>query len=486
VSFPIAEREAAEAASRLERGASRLETPSVRWNEWLQRSIADVSMMVTETEAGPYPYAGIPWFSAPFGRDGVITALECLWFDPSIARGVLSFLATTQATESIPEQDAEPGKILHEMHHGELAHLGEVPFGRYYGSVDATPLFVALAGAYYERTGDRDLVATLWPNVESALAWIDRASDSRGFLTYQRRSPRGLIHQGWKDSSDSVFHADGTLAPAPIALCEVQGYVHLAKLRAAELAAVLGLEERAAQLSAQARTLADRFRSAFWSDAIGSYVLALDGEGRPCQVRTSNAGQCLFTRIATAEHASCLAATLLRPEFFSGWGVRTVARGERRYNPMSYHNGSVWPHDNALLAWGLAQYGFKQEMLRVLNALFDASLYMDLRRMPELFCGFERRQDEGPTAYPVACTPQAWSAGSVLLLLQACLGLSVSSVSREIRFDRPLLPASLNELQIRDLRVGNAFVDIDLTRHGTDVGVNVLRREGPVEVLVVE
>jgi glycogen debranching enzyme len=486
VSFPAAEREAAEAASRLENGASRLETPSVRWNEWLARSIADVSMMVTETEAGPYPYAGIPWFSAPFGRDGVITALECLWFDPSIARGVLSFLAATQATESIPEQDAEPGKILHEMHRGELAQLGEVPFGRYYGSVDATPLFVVLAGAYHERTRDRDLVAALWPSVESALAWIDRASDARGFLTYQRRSPRGLVHQGWKDSADSVFHADGTLAPAPIALCEVQGYVHLAKLRAAELAAVLGLEDRAAQLAAQARTLGDRFRSAFWSDAIGSYVLALDGEGKPCEVRTSNAGQCLFTRVATPEHARCLAATLLRPEFFSGWGVRTVARGERRYNPMSYHNGSVWPHDNALLAWGLALHGFKQEMLRVVNALFDASLYMDLRRMPELFCGFERRPDEGPTAYPVACTPQAWSAGSVLLLLQACLGLSVSAVSGEIRFDRPLLPASLNELQIRDLRVGDAFVDLDLTRHGFDVGVNVLRREGPIEILVVE
>jgi glycogen debranching enzyme len=284
VSFPIAEREAAEAASRLERGASRLEAPSVRWNEWLQRSIAEVSMMVTETEAGPYPYAGIPWFSAPFGRDGVITALECLWFDPSIARGVLSFLATTQATESIPEQDAEPGKILHEMHHGELAHLGEVPFGRYYGSVDATPLFVALAGAYYERTSDRDLVATLWPNVESALAWIDRASDSRGFLTYQRRSPRGLVQQGWKDSGDSVFHADGTLAPAPIALCEVQGYVHLAKLRAAELATVLGLEERATQLAAQAAR--SRIASGVRSGATRSGATCSRWTGRGGRVRS--------------------------------------------------------------------------------------------------------------------------------------------------------------------------------------------------------
>lgn len=465
-------------------GGARLETPGRRWSEWLQRSEADIAMMVTETEHGPYPYAGIPWFSAPFGRDGIITALERLWLDPGMARGVLAYLAATQALESSAERDAEPGKILHEARHGELANLGEVPFGRYYGSVDATPLFVVLAGAYFERTGDLELVASIWPHVEAALTYVDRASDARGFLTYQRLSSNGLAQQGWKDSGDSVSHADGRLAEGPIALCEVQGYVHAARLAAASLARALGATARAEALEAQARTLAQRFEDAFWCDDLGTYALALDGAGEACRVRASNAGHCLFAGIAAPDRARSVGRVLLGPELFSGWGVRTLADGERRYNPMSYHNGSVWPHDNALIALGLARYGMRDEASRLLDACFDASRFIELRRMPELMCGFERRDDEGPTAYPLACTPQAWAAGAVFAMLQAVLGIHVSAPQREVCFVRPALPTTLRELRIQELCVGNGLVDLEITRCDGRVEVSVTRREGDVQVRV--
>lgn len=461
-----------------------LETNSLRWNEWLQRSTADLSMMATEMAFGPYPYAGIPWFSAPFGRDGIITALERLWLDPALARGVLGFLAATQARTSSPERDAEPGKILHEARLGELANRGEVPFGRYYGSVDATPLFVVLAGAYFDRTADRDFAAALWPHVEAALAYVDRASDARGFLVYQRRSPTGLVQQGWKDSGDSVFHADGRLADAPIALCEVQGYVHFAKREAARLAWALGHDDRARELAQQATQLRERFEAAFWCPELETYALALDGHGEPCRVRTSNAGHCLFAQIAAPERAARVAAGLLDADLFSGWGVRTLAASERRYNPMSYHNGSVWPHDNALIALGLAHYGLRSAALELLNACFDASRHVELHRMPELMCGFTRRPDQGPTSYPLACTPQSWSAAAVFGMLQAVLGLSVSATRREIRFERPVLPPTLQELTIRDLEVAGARVDLVVSRRGESVVVSATRRAGDVQVLV--
>jgi glycogen debranching enzyme len=462
----------------------RLETASMRWNEWLHRSTSDLAMMVTPTEHGPYPYAGIPWFSTPFGRDGIITALERLWLDPGLARGVLGYLAATQSHVVAPERDAQPGKILHEARLGELAALGEVPFGRYYGSVDATPLFVILAGAYFARTADFGFAAQLWPHVEAALDCIERDTDERGFLVYERRSPRGLANQGWKDAGDSVFHADGALAEPPIALCEVQAYVYGAKREAAVLARAFGRVERAERLEREARALAARFEHAFWCEDIGSYALALDGAGRPCRVRASNAGQCLFTGIASPEHARQVAATLLSPEHFSGWGIRTVATTEPRYNPMSYHNGSVWPHDNALIAAGFSRYRLRMQALRLLEAWFDASLHLDLRRMPELICGFERMPEQGPTGYPLACIPQSWAAGAVFLLLQSVLGLGISAARHELRFESPMLPVNLRELWISGLAVGEGRVDVEVARRGDHVVVHALRREGEVRILV--
>src|SRR6266403_1108350 len=489
---PCYEKVVEEAARALESAHARepqIFASNEQFNDWLNRSIADLHMMRTETSYGPYPYAGVPWFSTEFGRDGIITALQCMSFDPSLARGVLAYLAATQADTENPAQDAQPGKVLHETRAGEMAALGEVPFKRYYGTIDATPLFIMLAGAYYTRTGDRAFVESIWPNVERALSWIDRYGDSDGdgFVEYARKAKHGLVHQGWKDSQDAVFHSDGASAEGPIALCEVQGYVYAAKTAASELAKMLGDAARARELSEQAETLRRRFEEVFWCDELSTYALALDGSKRACRVRTSNAGHCLFTGVATQEHARRVAGTLTDETSFSGWAIRTVASSEVRYNPMSYHNGSVWPHDNALIAAGFGRYGFKESAAMVLAGLLDASLFFDLHRLPELFCGFPRRAGESPTLYPVACAPQAWAAGAAFLLLEACFGLSVSAPEQTLVFSKPILPAFLPKVSIRDLKVGDARVDLLLTRHDQgDVGVNVLRRTGALEVLILK
>lgn len=483
--FKIAFEQAEGALEEARSQAPDIHTSNEQFNDWVNRASADLRMLVSDTPQGPYPYAGVPWFSTAFGRDGIITALEMLWAEPRMARSVLTYLASTQATEVDPQADAEPGKILHETRKGEMAALKEVPFARYYGSVDATPLFIMLAGAYFERTGDHALIESIWPNIERALRWMDDYGDvdGDGFVEYARRSSKGLEHQGWKDSRDAVFHANGDLAEPPIALCEVQGYVYAARQRAAELAETLGHAEQAASLREQAAQLRAKFEEAFWCEDISSYALALDGHKKPCQVQTSNSGQCLFTGIASAEHARRTAQGLLENDMFTGWGIRTVSSGAPRYNPMSYHDGSVWPHDNALIAAGMAGYGFSEAAARVFTGLFDATLFLDLHRMPELFCGFARRPGEGPTLYPVACSPQAWSAASVYMLLGACLGISITASPPQIRFTRAFLPESIQEVRINNLRVAGSSVDLSISRFRDYVSVNILRREGDVEII---
>jgi glycogen debranching enzyme len=456
------------------------------FTRWARRSTADVRMLTTQTTRGLYPYAGIPWYCTPFGRDGIITAYQLLWARPAIAAGVLRFLAANQCDRADPGRDAEPGKILHEFRDDEMANTGEVPFGRYYGTVDATPLFLMLAGEHLRVTGDLELARDLWPNIQRALEWCGRSGDldGDGFLEYQSRNPDALTNQGWKDSHDSVFHADGALASGPIALCEVQGYAYAGKLAAADLAAALGHSDTREHLLAEASALKERFHRAFWVEEIGTYAAALDGEKRPCAVRTSNPGHCLWTGIADERFAPRVAETMLSPEMFSGWGVRTVASGEARYNPMSYHNGSVWPHDNAILMAGLTRYSLNDPVERLMTSWLEASEHFGDHRLPELFCGFRRRPSTGPTLYPVACSPQAWAAGAFFMMCQACLGLTIDAAGSCVRVCRPRLPERMGTISLRNLRIGPAVLDLLFHREGDDVGVLVQRRRGDATVVV--
>jgi glycogen debranching enzyme len=467
--------------------ASTLVSSNDIFNEIVCRSMADLYMLMTDTPEGRYPYAGIPWYSTTFGRDGLITALQMLWLDPRVAQGVLRRLAAFQAKIVDDASDAQPGKILHEMREGEMAALREVPFGLYYGSVDATPLFVMLAGLYAERTGDDAVIVELWPAIQAALSWIDGSGDldGDGFVEYYRATERGLANQGWKDSEDAIFHADGRLAEGPIALAEVQGYVYCAKQVLARCAERLGWTERARALKTEADQLAERFDASFWCPELGTYALALDGKKEPCRVRSSNAGQVLFTGIAKLDRAIEVADGLLRPQFFSGWGIRTIANTEARYNPMSYHNGSIWPHDNALIALGLARYDLKRPLERVFNGLFEAATYLEMRRLPELFCGFQRSRGRGPTHYPVACSPQAWASATPFTLIEASLGLQFDPVANQIRLLNPRLPSFLDELVLRNLQLKQSSVDLKVRRHANEVSVEILERRGRVQVAVV-
>lgn len=457
----------------------------VTFNRWMSRSQADVIMMIRGNPEGAYPYAGVPWFSTVFGRDALITAMECLWAAPWIAESVLKYLAQNQAVEVIAEQEAEPGKILHEVRRGEMANLGEVPFRRYYGSVDSTPLFVMLAGLHFERTGDQPFLESIWPNVLGALDWVDRYGDADGdgFVEYRAKAEKGLIQQGWKDSHDSIFHADGSLADAPIALCEVQAYVYAAKLLAARMAATLGNCELSEKLTREAHALQEKFERDFWDESLGTYVLALDAHKKPCRVLASNAGHCLWAGIASPERAEHVMTTLLSDLLFCGWGIRTVGSNEVRYNPMSYHNGSVWPHDNALVAAGFSRYGYKEEAGKLLLSLLEVSAFMELSRLPELFCGFHKRPGvEGPTLYPVACSPQSWSAGAAYLLLNSCLGMTFLNDQSKVRFTRPHLPGFIDELTLRGLQVGSVLVDMSIHRISDRVAVEVLNAESRVSI----
>jgi glycogen debranching enzyme len=421
--------------------------------------------------------AGIPWFLALFGRDTLIAALQSLPFQPGYATGALHALARRQGTAVDAQTDEEPGKILHEHRFGQQPRPRFSPRFPYYGTVDATPLFLILLSETYRWTGDRTLVQELRGNAVRALEWIDRYGDrdGDGYLEYHRTGPGGLTNQGWKDSWDSVRFQNGTVATGPIALGEVQGYVYDAKRRMAELFDVLGEPERAAALRRQAAELKARFNRDFWLEVRGYYAEALDGAKRPVDSLTSNAGHLLWSGIADADKARVVADRLLSPELFSGWGIRTMGAGEGGYNPISYHNGSVWPHDTALIAAGLARYGLIAAA-RVIGALLEAAEHFPSYRLPELFAGFDRLETGFPVEYPTSSSPQAWAAGSVLLAIQIMLGLQPAPASG---FDeivaRPLLPQRIGWLRVEGLRLYGTAVDVELRRLRDRVRLHVLR-----------
>ena len=463
------------------RGAS-IECSGELFGVWVAKSRADLALLTTELPTGPYPYAGIPWFATTFGRDGIVTALQVLWIDPSLARGVLSFLAAHQADAPSAFSDAGTGKVLHEVRKGEMAALGEVPFARYFGGVDQTPLFVMLAGAYAQRTGDLALVDRLWPSLVAAMGWIEGASID-GLLAYRRGASTGLANQGWKDSADSVFHADGSMALSPIALVEVQGYVYAACGAMATLAQLRGDLVSAQHWNDRAQDMRTRVESQFWMEDEQFYGIALDAQRALCRVCASNAGHLLYTGLPAPDRAAQVMERLAGATFDSGFGMRTLGRDQANFNPMSYHNGSVWPHDTAICAAGFARYGHKQAAAHWLDELFRAAAHFGMR-MPELHCGFARRPGEPPIAYPVACLPQAWSAGAVFMVLQACLGLTIDACAQEVRIDRPTLPRELERLAVRRLAVGTGSIDLLFQRAGGRVVASAERASDDVRIVM--
>ncbi|MDB5774564.1 MAG: Amylo-alpha6-glucosidase [Herbaspirillum sp.] len=471
---------------RRQRGAG-LHASGRLFQAWLDKSKADLAMLTSDLSTGPYPYAGIPWFSTPFGRDAIITSLQTLWIDPGLARGVLAYLAKNQAHETSTFRDSEPGKIMHETRKGEMAETNELPFGKYYGGVDTTPLFVMLAGAFARRTGDMAAINELWPALEAATGWMESNIEQHGngFLCYSRGEQSGLVNQGWKDSHDAISHADGSMPEGPIALVEVQGYACQAFQSMAGLAKMRGDISSARDWMKKASTLATAVEERFWMEEEAFYALALDGHGNPCRVRASNAGHLLFTELPREERGRAVSAQLLSRSFNSGWGLRTLAPEAPRFNPMSYHNGSVWPHDIALCAAGMARYGERDGVISLMGQMFECAAFAGMR-LPELFCGFARESGEAPIAYPVACLPQAWAAGSVFMMLQACLGLSIDIGRRTIVLNQPRLPEGIEGLRVSRLVIATQEVDLHFRRSGHLVTVVIERQAGTGKAVHIE
>ena len=466
---------------------TRWTTDAPKFDVVLRRATDDLRALYMEVDHEDVITAGIPWYSTVFGRDSIITALETLALNPVIARDTLRYLARRQGVREDPFTEEQPGRILHELRRGEMARAGEIPHVPYFGTVDATPLWLVLLHETWRWTGDEALVTELLPHAERALDWIDRYGDADGdgFVEYARTSAKGLVNQGWKDSGDGVSFPDGRQPEPPIALVEVQGYVYDAKVRMADLFAHLGQVERAATLATEAAALRDAIRRRFWLEEEGTFALALDGAKRPLPTVTSNAGHLLWSRVPTPEQAAAVTRRLLGPELFSGWGIRTLAAGHRVYNPMSYHNGSVWPHDNALVILGMALYGRAREALPVIRGLHEAAISAEFQRLPELFCGMERQRGVRLVRYPVSCSPQAWASAAFFLILQATLGLFPEAPARVLHIRNPVLPDFLDELTVSGLTVGDARVSLHFRRHGDRTLANLLSAEGgPLQVRI--
>ncbi|MDE3113430.1 MAG: amylo-alpha-1,6-glucosidase [Chloroflexota bacterium] len=454
----------------------------------MERALRDLRILRAERDGLHFVAAGVPWFATLFGRDSCIVGLQTLPFGPSLAAETLKLLARFQSTKVDEYRDAEPGKMLHELRTGELATAGLIPQSpAYYGTVDATLLWVILLGQYLNWTGDSDLARDLRPNLEAAVEWTERWGDhdGDGYVDYTGRFKGGLVNQGWKDSGTSIVNADGSLPTPPIALCEVQGYLYRAWRTAARVFASFGERARADDLMRKAGDLRERFERDYWSERLGCYVLALQKGKRPCEVVASNAGQVLWGGIASPEHAARTAERLLAPDMFSGWGIRTLSKSAVVFNPLSYHLGSVWPHDNSLIVGGLRRYGHDDAAQRVFSALYAAAASFRDQRVPELYCGYDRDPAEAsPVGYPVACSPQAWAAGALPYALWQILGLRARAADGKLIVDRPRLPDQVQWLEIHGLSLGDHSVDLRFERG--DSGRVEVRTIGGGEKLTIE
>lgn len=480
VDFSQSLRQRREAFAEWESHSTHFESSNRIFDQMLATSIGDFHALQIPEGKEHIIAAGIPWFATMFGRDSIIAAYQSLLLNPKLADETLRVLARYQGKENDDWRDEQPGKILHEYREGEMTRAREMPFGPYYGSVDSTPLWLILLSEAFNWTADERLVKDMLPHAHGALEWIDNYGDldGDGFVEYLRRSPRGLVNQGWKDSWDANMHRDGEVAKPPVALCEIQGYVYEAKYRMSSLMRSFGEIRAADKLKKDAGELAKRFEKSFWMPQRGFYAMALDRDKRQLQVISSNPGHLLFSRILPQERARTLAQRFMQPDMFSGWGLRTMSRDERVFNPLSYHRGSVWPHDNSIVAHGMALYEFREAALCVFTGLVQAALNFRDYRLPELFCGLQRREHDEPVQYPVSCSPQAWASGAVFLLLTSVLGIRPSAPRKELNIVNPILPDWLDYLNIRNLRVGGSRVGLDFTRRGNRTFCNVVDVEG--------
>jgi len=470
------------------KSATCIESDNDVFNLVLQRSVRDLRALHTRTRYGDIVVGGVPWYSTPFGRDALISCYETLMFKPELARDSLLLLASFQGNEVNDWRDEEPGKILHEIRQGEMARRGEIPHTPYYGTVDATPLFLILVSEYLRWTDDRDLLNRLRDNIDAALLWIDQYGDldGDGLVEYRRRSPMGLFNQHWKDSGDSILLPGGRLPTPPLATVETQGYVYYGKKRIGELFIAAGEEERGRRLLAEAEELRRKVEELFWDEELGYYVMALDGGKKPVRVVSSNGGQLLFSGLPSPQRARKVVEHLTSGEMFSGWGIRTLSDKEYYYNPMSYHNGSIWPHDNALILKGMKCYGFRSAFIKVIKGIFEATMRMDDLRLPELFCGFRKTHFDEPVPYPVACSPQAWSSSFFFLVLQSMLGLEPDARNRLIYVNNPFLPPWVEEIKLKGLRLGDARLDLLFRQEGEATSFSVLKKRGDIGVVMKE
>ncbi len=451
----------------------KVESDSKVLNRLFDRGVQDLRVLLTDFGSGLFPVAGLPWYAVPFGRDSLIAALQMLPLNPDIARGTLEIMADYQGTEVNPWKDEQPGKIMHELRNGELARSGQVPFAPYYGSIDSTPLFILLAAEYAHWTGDTSVIERLMPNIERALEWIDSYGDrdKDGWVEYYQESSKGIANQGWKDSADSVVHADGEFAKAPIALIEVQGYVYQAKTKLASVLERLGRDDTARRLREEAERMKATLDAAFWMPEERFYAIALDADKNQVRSVTSNPGHLLMSGIVSEDKARIVSQRLVAPDMFGGYGIRTMSTGSTGYNPMSYHDGSVWPHDNSMILIGMSRLGLKEDASVVVSGLLKAAEHFEYTRLPELFCGYDDSIGY-PVSYPVACSPQAWAAGTSIVLVQTMLGLEPDALNRKLRL-APFLPEGVDRLTVKDLPVAEGRISVELSRKDDKAAVQL-------------